>query len=58
LCILFKFVDHDSRRGDMAQALTRWRHPVALSEALVVLYRVMRPASHRRIHMVIKIVVN
>jgi hypothetical protein len=39
----------------MVQTLTRWRHPVASSEALEVLYRAMRPASHRRIGMAIKI---
>jgi hypothetical protein len=40
----------------MAQTLTRWRHPVASSEALEVLYYwAMRPASHRRIGMAIKI---
>ena len=36
-------------------ALARWRHPVAPSEALVVLYQAMRPASYRRIHMAIEI---
>ena len=39
----------------MAQALARWRHPVAPSEALDVLYRAMRPASYRRIDMAIEI---
>jgi len=37
-----------------AQALTRWRHPVAPSEALDVPYRAMRPASYRRIHIAIE----
>jgi hypothetical protein len=41
--------------GDMAQALARWRHPVAPSEALDVLYREMLPTSYRRIRMAIKI---
>jgi hypothetical protein len=39
----------------MAQALAQWRHPVASSEALDVLYWVMHPTSHRRIPMVIEI---
>ena len=39
----------------MAQALARWWHPVAPSEALDVLYREMRPGSYRHIRMAIKI---
>jgi len=39
----------------MAQALDQWRHPVALSEALDVLYWAMRPTLYRRIRMAIKI---
>jgi hypothetical protein len=39
----------------MAQALTRWRHLVALHEAMDVLHWAMRPASYRHIRMVIKI---
>jgi hypothetical protein len=58
LCVLFKFLNHGGRRGNTAQALTRWRHPVALSEALDVLHRVMRPASYRCIPMAIEIVIN
>jgi hypothetical protein len=42
----------------MVQALTRWRHPVASSEALDVLHRAMRPALYRCIAMAIKIVVD
>jgi hypothetical protein len=38
----------------MTQALARWWHPVASSEALDVLHRAMRPTSYRRICMVIK----
>jgi len=34
MCVLFEFVDHGGRRGDTAQALARWRHPLASSEAL------------------------
>jgi hypothetical protein len=57
LCVLFEFVDHGGRRGNTAQALARWRHPVASSEALDVLYRAMCPASYRCIAMAIEIVV-
>jgi hypothetical protein len=39
----------------MAQALAGWRHPVASSEAMDVLYRMMRPALYRCIVMAIKI---
>jgi hypothetical protein len=39
------------------RALNQWWHPLALNEALDVLHRVMRPASHHRIRMVVKIVV-
>jgi len=39
----------------MVQALARWQHPVAPSEALDVLYREMRPALYRHICMAIKI---
>jgi hypothetical protein len=42
------------RRGDTAQALDRWRHPVASSEALDVLHQAMRPASYRCIAMAIE----
>jgi hypothetical protein len=42
----------------MAQALAQWQHPVASSEALDVLHRAMRPASHRRICRVIKVASN
>jgi hypothetical protein len=55
LCYFNEFVDHGNRRGDMAQALARWRHPVASSEALDVLYRAMCPESYRCIAMAIEI---
>jgi len=42
----------------MAQALARWRHPLAPSEALDVLYWAMRPTSYCRIHTAIKIASN
>jgi hypothetical protein len=58
LCVLFEFVNHDGRQGDTAQALARWQHPVASSEALDVLHRAMRPALYRCIVMAIEIVVN
>jgi hypothetical protein len=58
LCVLFKIVDHGGCRGDAMQALARWQHPLASSEALVVLHWAMRPSSHRRIRMVVKIVVD
>jgi hypothetical protein len=58
LCVLFEFVDHGDRRGDTAQALAQWLHPVASSEALDVLYRAMCPASYRCIAMAIEIVVD
>jgi hypothetical protein len=53
-----KIVDHGGRRGNAMRALARWQHPLASSEALVVLHRAMSPASHRRIRMVVEIVVN
>jgi len=56
LCVLFEFVDHGGSWGNTAQALTRWRHPVASSEALDVLHGAMRPACC--IRMVIEIVVD
>jgi hypothetical protein len=58
LCVLFKIVDHGGRRGNTAQALARWRHPVASSEALDVLHRAMRLASYLCIAMAIEIVVD
>jgi len=54
LCVLFKIIDHGSRRGDMAQALTRWRHPVASSEALDELHRAMHLALYRCIAMAVE----
>ena len=53
-----KIVDHGGRRGDAMQELAQWRHPVASSEALDVLHQAMRPAWHRRIRMVIEIIVD
>jgi hypothetical protein len=55
LCCFNKFVDHGGRRGDTAEALSQWRHSVASSEALDVLYQAMRPTSYRCIAMEIEI---
>ncbi len=38
----------------LEQVLARWLHPVASSEALVLLHRAMRAVSYRRIAMAIK----
>jgi hypothetical protein len=58
LCCFDKLIDHDSRQGDTAQALARWWHTVASSEALGVLYRAMCPALYRCIAMAIEIASN
>jgi hypothetical protein len=42
----------------MMRALDRWRHPVALSEAPVVIHRVMHPTSYRCIAMAIEIAID
>jgi hypothetical protein len=55
LCVLFEIVNHGGRRGDAAQALARWWHPVASSEALDLLHWAMRLASYRCIAMAIEI---
>ena len=58
-CVFFfEFFDHGGRRGNTAQALAQWRHPVASNEALDMLYRVMRPASYRCIAMAIEIAID
>jgi hypothetical protein len=58
LSVIFEFIDNGGRRGKTAQALTQWRHPVASSEALDVLYRAMCPVSYRCIAMAIEIAVD
>jgi hypothetical protein len=58
LCCFNEFVDHGGRRGDTMGALDQWRHPVAFSEALDVLYRLMRSASYRCIAMAIEIAID
>jgi hypothetical protein len=55
LCCFNEFVDHGGRRGNTAQALARWLHPVASSEAPDVLHWEMCPALYRRIRMAIEI---
>jgi hypothetical protein len=55
LCCFNKFVDRGRRRADTAQALAQWRHPVALSEAMDVLYEVMHPKLYCCIAMAIEI---
>jgi hypothetical protein len=55
LCVFNQFVDNDGYRGNTVQALAQWQHLVASSEALDVLHWAMRPASHCRIRMVIKV---
>jgi hypothetical protein len=57
--VLFhEFVDHGGRRGDTAQALAQWLHPVASSEAPDVIHRAMRPASYHCIAMAIEIAID
>jgi hypothetical protein len=55
LCVFNVFINHGSLWGNTAQALAQWQHPVASSEARDVLHWAMRPASYRRIRMLIKI---
>jgi hypothetical protein len=57
LCCFNEFIHHGGRQGDMEQALARWLHPVASSEApdVDVIHREMRPASYHLTHMAIKI---
>jgi hypothetical protein len=58
LGVSFKLDDHGSCRGDTAQALNRWQHPVASSEALDVLHQAICPALYRCIAMTINIASN
>jgi hypothetical protein len=58
LCCFNEFVDHGGCRGDTAQALARWLHPVASSEAPDMIHRAMRPASYHCIAMAIEIAIN
>jgi hypothetical protein len=47
-CYLDEFVNHSGCRGNTAQALAQWRHPVAPSETLDMLYQVMRNQNHQQ----------
>jgi hypothetical protein len=40
-------VNHGGHRGNAMQALARWRHPLASSEARDVFHRAMRPVSYQ-----------
>jgi hypothetical protein len=53
--VSFKIVNYGGRQGNTVQTLAQWRHLVALHEAMDALHWVMRPASHHRICMAIKI---
>jgi hypothetical protein len=55
LCVSFKFVGHGGRWGDREQEIDRWRHPVASSKDLDLLYQAMGPASSHCIAMAIEI---
>jgi hypothetical protein len=55
LCVLFKFVNHGSRRGNTAQALNQGRHSVASSEARDVLHWAIQPSPYCLICMATKI---
>jgi hypothetical protein len=55
LCVSFEFVNHDGHRGNTAQALNQWWHPVASSEALDVLHQAMGPALCPHIRMALEI---
>ncbi len=47
--------DHGGRRGNTAQALTPWQHPVTLREAKDALHQAMCIAPYQPGGMVIKI---
>jgi hypothetical protein len=55
---LFEIVNHGGRRGNMARALARWRHLVALHEAKDVLHWAMCIAPYCSGGMAINIVIN
>ena len=54
-CVFHQNLDNVGRQGNTAQTLAQWRHPVASSEALDVLYWAMCPTLHYQKPMVIKI---
>jgi len=55
LCLPFNCIEHGGHLGDTTQALARWWHPVAWSEALDVLHWVVCPTLYRHVYMAIKI---
>jgi hypothetical protein len=55
---LTKIVNHGGRWGNTVQALNRWRHPVASSEAPDVLHQAMAPPLYRCIAMAIVNAIN
>jgi hypothetical protein len=54
-CVCSQFNDLGGCWDNTVQALARWQHPVASSEALDMLHQVMCPALHRRIPKVFQI---
>jgi hypothetical protein len=56
--VLFKIVNYGGRQGNTARALARWRHLVALHEAMDVLHWVMHIAPYCPGGMGINIIVN
>jgi hypothetical protein len=60
LCVLFGFFDHGPWRppGDTNQALARWRHPLASSEAVDMIHWSTRSVSYRYIAMAIDIAID
>jgi hypothetical protein len=54
--VLFQRIcHHGGRRGNTAQTLAQWLHPLASSEAPDVIHQAMRPASYHLTRMAIKI---
>jgi hypothetical protein len=56
--VSFEIINHGGRRGDMAHALARWRHLVALHESKDALHRAMRIVLYSPGGMVIEIIVD
>ena len=52
------YLIHGSRRGNTMRALDQWQHPVALSEALDMLYWEMCPVLYCCIAMAIEIAID
>jgi len=53
----YKILVRGSRRGNTAQALVQWQHPVASGDSPDLLNQAMRPTMYCRICMVINIFV-